>query len=100
MLEARDDFIFSPLAFEATGAMGLETQEWWKKIVKEDAARRKARDESSSRLLNQLPATWAANSFSTFWLQSFSMAQARTQAHSIDVWVQKSTPHRRVSDDV
>ena len=100
MLEARDDFIFSPLAFEATGAMGLETQEWWKKIVKEDAARRKARDESSNRLLNQLPATWAANSFSTFWLQSFSMAQARTQAHSIDVWVQKSTPHRRVSDDV
>ena len=38
------------------------------------------------------PATRAANSFKTFWLQSFAMVQARTQANSIDVWVRKSTP--------
>ena len=27
-----------------------------------------------------------------FWLQSFAMVQARTQATSIGVWVRKSTP--------
>ena len=34
----------------------------------------------------------AANSFKTFWLQSFAMVQARTLANSIDVWMRKSTP--------
>ena len=60
--------------------------------MNEDAKRRKERGETSSRQLNGLPATWAANSFKTFWLQSFSMVQARTQANSIDVWVRKSLP--------
>ena len=50
------------------------------------------RGETSSRQLNGLPATWAANSLKTFRLQYFAMVQARTQANSIDVWVRKSTP--------
>ena len=83
---------FQPLAFETTGAMGVETQKWWARIVNEDTERRKDRGESGSRQLCGLPATWAANSFKTFWLQSFAMVQARTQANSIDVWVRKSTP--------
>ena len=61
-------------------------------IVNEDTERRKDRGESGSRQLCGLPATWAANSFKTFWLQSFAMVQARTQANSIGVWVRKSTP--------
>ena len=62
------------------------------RIVNEDTERRKDRGESGSRQLCGLPAAWAANSFKTFWLQSFAMVQARTQANSIDVWVRKSTP--------
>ena len=61
-------------------------------IVSEDKELRKDRGEPGSRLLCGLPATWAANSFKTFWLQSFAMVQARTQANSIGVWVRKSTP--------
>ena len=83
---------FQPLAFETTGAMGVETQKWWARIVNEVTERRKDRGESGSRQLCGLPATWAANSFKTFWLQSFAMVQARTQANSIGVWVRKSTP--------
>ena len=85
-------YVFQPLAFETTGAMGAETQKWWASIVSEDAELRKDRGEPGSRLLCGLPATWAANSFKTFWLQSFAMVQARTQANSIGVWVRKSTP--------
>ena len=72
----------------------METQKWWARIVNEDKERRKDRGESGSRQLCGLPATWAANSFKTFWLQSFAMVQARTQANSIDVWVRKSAPLR------
>ena len=105
---------FQPLAFETTGAMGGETQKWWARSVNEDTERRKDRGDPGSRVrkdrgdpgsrirkdrgdpgsrqLCGLPATWAANSFKTFWLQSFVMVQARTQANSIDVWVRKSAP--------
>jgi hypothetical protein len=76
---------FQPLAFETTGAMGVETQKWWARIVNEDTERRKDRGESGSRQLCGLPATWAANSFKMFWRLSFAMVQARTQANSIDV---------------
>lgn len=72
--------------------MGEETQKWWAGIVNEDTERWKERGETCSRQLRGLPATWAANSFKTFWRQSFAMVQARTQANSIDVWVRKSTP--------
>ena len=65
---------------------------WWAGIVNEDAKRRKERGETCSRLLSGLPATWAANSFKTFWLQSFSMIHVRTPANSIDVRVRKSAP--------
>ena len=85
-------YVFQPLAFETTGAMGVDTQKWWASIVSEDTEIRKDRGEPGSRLLCGLPATWAANSFKTFWLQSFAMVQARTQANSIGVWVRKSTP--------
>ena len=60
--------------------------------MNEDTERRKDRGEPGSRQLCGLPATWAANSFKTFSLQSFAMVQARTQANSIDLWVRKSTP--------
>ena len=70
----------------------METQKWWARIVYEDTEHRKDRGESGSRQLCGLQATWGANSFKTFWLQSFAMVQARTQANSIDVWVRKSTP--------
>ena len=70
----------------------METQKWWARIVSEDTERRKDSGEPGSRQLCGLPATWAANSFKPFWLQSFSMAQARTQANSIDIWVRKSGP--------
>ena len=33
-------FKFQPLAFEATGAMGAETQKWWKSIVEPEASMR------------------------------------------------------------
>ena len=72
--------------------MGVETQKWRARIVNEDTERRNDMGESGSRQLCGLPATWAANSFKTFWLQSFAMVQARTQANSIGVWVRKSTP--------
>ena len=62
------------------------------RIVSEDTERRKDRGESGSRQLCGLPATGAANSFKTFWLQYFAIVQARTQANSIDVWVRKSAP--------
>ena len=65
---------------------------WWAGIVSEDKELRKDRGEPGSRQLCGLPATWTANSFKTFWLQSFAMVQARTQANSIGVWVHKSTP--------
>ena len=83
---------FQPLAFQTTGTLGVETQKWWASMVSEDTERRKDRGEPGSRQLCGLPATWAANSFKTFWLQSFAMVQARTQANSIGVWVRKSTP--------
>ena len=70
----------------------LTLTKWWAGIVNEDAKRRKERGETCSRLLSGLPATWTANSFKTFWLQSFAMVQAQTQANSIDVWVRKSAP--------
>ena len=43
------------------------------------------RDRNPNRNPNPKPVTWAANSFKTFWLQSFSMVQARTQTRSIEV---------------
>ena len=70
----------------------MEAQKWWGRIVNEDIERRKDRGESGSRQFCGVPATRAANGFNTFWLQSFAMVQARTQANSIDVWVRKSTP--------
>ena len=36
-------YVFQPLAFETTGAMGMETQKWWARIVNEDTERRKDR---------------------------------------------------------
>ena len=83
---------FQPLAFEITGAMGEETQKWWAGIVNGNVKRRKERGETCSRLLSGLPATRAADSINTFWLQSFSMVRARTQANSINVWVRRSAP--------
>ena len=73
------------MAFETTGAMGVEMQKWWARIVNEDTERRRDRGEPGSRQLCGLLATWAANSFKTFWQQSFAMVQARTQANSIDI---------------
>ena len=100
MFGQRNDYDFQPLSFETTGAMGEDAQKWWVGIVKEDTKLRKERGETSSRQINGLPCTWAANSFKSFWLQSFSMAQARTQARSVEVLVRKSCPHSgHISED-
>ena len=61
-----------PLAFETTGAMGKETQEWWKSVVK------LARD--SQPRLAQSDTTWTARKFSPYYLQLISMTLARSQA--------------------
>ena len=77
-----------PLAFETTGAMGTETQEWWKSVVK------LARDLQPR--LAQSDTTWAARKFSPYYLQLISMTLARSQAESVVLWVGKSRPQLEV----
>ena len=75
-----------PLVFETTGAMGKETQNWWEGIRQ---LRREAHEGSgpTSRRETGMDWTWSANHFNTFWLQSISVAHARTQAESVIQWI-------------
>ena len=82
-------FKFQPLAFEATGAMGAETQKWWKSIVELEAS---MRAEGSSLRDQGRDHTWSANSFSSYWRQHISMAMAKAQAQGIANCIARSRP--------
>ena len=84
-----------PLAFETTGAMGKETQEWWDSVKKLEAEKRRTA-ESTSRRQNGLEHTWSADNFASFWLQSIAMVHAREQAESVLLWVNKCQSHHGV----
>ena len=71
-----------PLAFEATGAMGKETQEWWKGVVKLATERQRHHVQEQQ--------TWTANGFSSYYLQLISMTLARTNAESVVSWIGRS----------
>ena len=79
-------FTKGPLVFETTGAMGEETQKWWKSIVEMEADQR-IPGAPQSRREQGLEHTWSANKFSSYWLQTFSMSHARMQAESIAQWI-------------
>ena len=82
-------FKFQPLAFEATGAMGAETQKWWKSIVQLEES---MRTEGSSLRDQGLDHTWSANSFSSYWRQHISMAMAKAQAQGVANCIARSRP--------
>ena len=78
-----------PLAFETTGAMGKETQEWWKSVLK------LARTDPKPKLA-QSDTTWTARKFSPYYLQLISMTLARSQAESVVLWLGRSRPQSEV----
>ena len=84
-------FVKVPLAFETTGAMGEETQQWWQSVLRLESEQRGDMLLPSRRELGE-DHTWTANSFVSFWLQSISMAHARKQAESVMLWVGKCQP--------
>ena len=84
-------FVKVPLAFETTGAMGKETQDWWKSVL-ELEQRERGDVAAPSRRDMGLEHTWTANSFASYWLQSMSMVNARAQAESVMLWIGKSQP--------
>ena len=86
-----------PLVFETTGAMGNETQKWWKAVLAIEAALRMPGDTTSRRDLG-LEHTFSANGFATYWLQSISLTYARSQAESIMIWVRRNAPVGDASD--
>ena len=75
-----------PLVFETTGAMGTETQKWWKEISRMEKDQR-GLGESTSRKDLGLDWTFTANGFASYWLQSISMSMARTLAESIVAFI-------------
>lgn len=83
-------FAFQPLAFETTGAMGRETQKWWKSVLVMEAQLR-GEDAPSSRRDIGLEHTWTANSFSSYWRQSIAMTLARAQAEAIVSCIRQSS---------
>ena len=88
-------FIKQPLVFETTGAMGTETQKWWKEMVA--LAHKHDKDRQGgvrSRRQMGLEHTWSANDWSSFWLQRLSIAHARHQAESITQLIGASLPTR------
>ena len=78
----RCPFTKVPLVVETTGAMGTETQKWWKEIIRMEKDQR-GLGESTSRKDLGLDWTFTANGFASYWLQSISMSMARTLAESI-----------------
>ena len=56
-------FTKEPLVFETTGAMGDETQKWWKSVVEMEAVRR-IPGAPQSRREHGLEHTWPANKLS------------------------------------
>ena len=91
-------FEFQPLAFETTGAMGRETEKWWKSVVAMEAELRAVGQPSSRRDLG-LEHTWAANSFSSYWRQCIAMTLARAQAEAIVSCIKQSCGSHPESTD-
>ena len=82
-----------PLVFEATGAMGVETQKWWNDLVKMATEQESGNPTRSRRQLG-LDHTWSANDWPTYWLQRISIAHSRHQAESITQLIGASLPTR------
>ena len=86
-------FRLTPLAFETTGAMGVETQKWFKKMIKLNAAI-KGEDigETKSRMQQGVPCTWSANTFKGFWKQRISFFIAMDRASKTNLLIGESEP--------
>ena len=66
-------FRLTPLAFETTGAMGKDTQKWFKAMVRLNKEMRgEDMGETASRMQQGVDCTWSANNFKGFWKQRFS----------------------------
>ena len=86
-------FTLTPLAFETTGAMGEETQKWFKKMVSRNAEiSGEDFGETTSRMQKGEPCTWTANSFSSFWKQRLSFYMMVDRATKTSVHIGKSLP--------
>ena len=83
-----------PLVFEATGAMGAETQKWWNDLVKMATEQDGDGNPTRSRRQLGLDHTWSANDWPTYWLQRISIAHSRHQAESITQLIGASLPTR------
>ena len=83
-----------PIVFETTGAMGKETQKWWKDLVEWSQKRDDELEGTRSRRQMGLEHTWSANDWSSFWLQRISVTHARHQAESIIELIGASQPTR------
>ena len=81
-----------PLVFEATGAVGVETQKWWNDLVKMATEQDGDANPTRSRRQLGLDHTWSANAWPTYWLQRISIAHARHQAESITQLIGASQP--------
>ena len=71
---------------ETSGAFSNFTQNWFKKMVKIDKSQQACSGTGvfTSRRLQSLDWTWSANSFSSWHLQSISMAHARLQVQAVN----------------
>ena len=76
----------APIVIETSGAFSNFTQKWFKKMVKIDKSQQDWNGTGvfTSRRLRGLDWTWSANSFSSWHLQSLSVAQARLQAQAVN----------------
>ena len=74
-------FIKLPIVFETTGAMGQETQKWWREML--EIEKENLNEGAISRRELGLEHTWTANNWSNFWLQRISMVHARHQAETV-----------------
>ena len=76
----------APIVIETSGAFSNFTQNWFQKMVKIDKSQQDWNGTGvfTSRRLRGLDWTWSANSFSSWHLQSLSVAQARLQAQAVN----------------
>ena len=76
----------APIVIESSGAFSNFTQDWFKKMVKIEKSQQAWNGTGvfTSRRLQGLDWTCSANSFSSWHLQSLSVAQARLQAQAVN----------------
>ena len=86
--EAGLPFVKVPLVFEITGAMGKETQKWWREVAALEKEQRG--QDATSRKDMGLDWTFSANGFASYWLQAISMSMARTLAESVVMFIGKN----------